>query len=262
MGPRIPGLQRHRDRRDLQSHRLVDWAYEASAEVNPFNSRFDDYWRACLAAGNGPEACGLADGDKAVLDPSNVLTDLEFDGLIEFGEYCSACHDSTSGDSVRPPLFTDFRFANIGVPRNPKNPFYKMDAVYLDDGSPINPLGEDWVDLGLGGFLRSRPAYVHLAAAHDGKHKTPTVRNVDKRPGKGFIKAYMHNGVFTSLETVVRFYNTRDVASAQWPAPEVDANVNRDVLAGKPLGNLELDDHAVQAVVAFLRTLSDRDTKR
>lgn len=237
-------------------------AYEASTEVNPFNSRFDEYWRGCLGAGNDPEACGLAIGDKAVLDASRVLTDLEWDGLIEFGEYCSACHDSTSGDALRPPLFTDFRFENLGVPRNPDNPFYSMDTVYLDDGSPINPEGEFWVDLGLGGFLRSRPDYAYLASAHDGKHRTPTVRNVDKRPGKGFIKAYMHNGFFTSLEAVVRFYNTRDVPSASWSAPEVNVNINRQILNGKPLGDLQLDDHDVHAIVAFLRTLSDRDAKR
>lgn len=39
----------------------------------------------------------------------------------------------------------------------------------------------------------------------------PTLRNVDLRPNPTDVKAYMHNGVFKSLEEVVRFYNTRDV---------------------------------------------------
>ena len=233
-------------------------AYEGSREVNAFSSRFDDYWRACLAAGNDPEACGLAEGDKAVLDPGGILTPQEWLGLVEFGEYCSPCHDSTGGDLVRPPLFTDFQFDNIGVPRNPDNPFYKMDRVYLDDGAPINPDGVHWVDLGLGGFLRSRPEWAHLAPAHDGKHRTPTVRNVDKRPGPGFPKAYMHNGALKSLREVVQFYNTRDIAAAAWPPPEVPDNVNRELFEGKPLGNLELDDEAVDAIVAFIKTLTDR----
>jgi cytochrome c peroxidase len=129
-------------------------AYEGSSEVSPFSSKFDAYWEACLAAGNGPEECGLAEGDQEVLDPSDVLSDLEFDGLIEFGEYCAPCHVShRPGPGGVPPLFTDFSYENIGVPRNPENPFYEMDEVFLDDGSPINPLGEDFIDFGLGDFL-------------------------------------------------------------------------------------------------------------
>lgn len=236
-------------------------AYEGSAEVSPFNSRFDDYRRACLAAGNDAEACGHAEGDKVVLDPAQVLTDLEWDGLIEFGEYCSSCHDST-GSAEQPPLFTNFTFHNLGVPRNPDNPFYKMDRIYLDDGSAINPDGDAWIDFGLGDFLRSRPDYAHLAPAHDGKHRTPTLRNVDKRPGNGFPKPYMHNGALKSLKEVVQFYNTRDLPAANWPAPEVSVNVNRDILEGVPLGNFQLDDHKVDAIVAFLRTLTDRDVKK
>jgi cytochrome c peroxidase len=44
-----------------------------------------------------------------------------------------------------------------------------------------------------------------------GKFRTPTVRNVDLRPSKGFPKTFIHNGVFKSLEEVVSFYNTDDV---------------------------------------------------
>jgi len=47
--------------------------------------------------------------------------------------------------------------------------------------------------------------------------KSPTLRNVDKRPGNGFLKVYLHNGVFTSVEEVVHSYNTRDVED--WPPP-------------------------------------------
>jgi cytochrome c peroxidase len=234
-------------------------AYEASTEVSPFNSRFDDYWRACLAAGNDEEACGLAEGEKEVLDPDGILTDQEFEGLVEFGEYCSPCHTSTEpGPGGVPPLFTNFTFSNVGTPRNPENPFYGMDDEYLDSGEPINPAGADWIDYGLGDFLRTRPAWAGMAVLHDGKHKVPTVRNVDKRPGRGFVKAYLHNGVLKSLKEVVHFYNTRDVASEGWAPPEVPYNVNRNLLEGKPLGNLELSGEAEDAIVAFLRTLSDR----
>jgi cytochrome c peroxidase len=234
-------------------------AYEASSEVNPFNSRFDDYWNECIAAGNDPEDCGLAEGDKVVLDPLGILTEQEFDGLIEFGEYCSPCHISHEfGPGGTPPLFTDFTFDNIGVPINPENPFYDMDEVFLDDGTPINPLGDAFIDFGLGDFLRTRPEWAAMALDNDGKHKVPTVRNVAKAPGRGFTKAYMHNGVFKTLEEVVRFYNTRDVPAENWPPPEVDRNVNREILEGVPMGNLELDQDAEEAIVAFLKTLTDR----
>jgi cytochrome c peroxidase len=241
-------------------------AYEASPEVNQFSSKFDVYWYSCIGAGNTAEACGLAEGDKDVLDPNNVLTGTEWDGLIEFGEYCAPCHIShIPGPGGTPPLFTDFTFENIGVPRNPENPFYDMDEVYLD-GNPINPMGADWIDLGLGGFLDSlNESYFtsmgldkdDTVAANIGKHKVPTVRNVDKRPGKKFPKAYMHNGVFKTLKEVVHFYNTRDIEEEEWPPPEVDENVNREIFEGVPLGNLELDEEAEDATVEFLKTLSD-----
>ncbi|MHC5112092.1 MAG: cytochrome-c peroxidase [Planctomycetota bacterium] len=238
-------------------------AYEASSEVCPFASRFDEYWSACLAADNDPETCGLAEGDKIILDPLHILTEQEFDGLIEFGEYCAPCHVShVPGPGGVPPLFTDFSFDNIGVPRNLENPFYDMDEVYLDDDQPINPLGEEWVDFGLGNFLRTQQEWEHLAAENDGKHKVPTLRNVDKRPGWGFPKAYMHNGVFKSLEEVVHFYNTRDVVSENWPPPEVPENVNREILEGVPLGDLELTAEDEAAIVAFLKTLTDRRPKQ
>jgi cytochrome c peroxidase len=233
-------------------------AYEDSSEVNPFSSKYDVYWAACLDAGNDPGDCGLAEGDKGVLDPLGILTDQEWDGLIEFGEYCAPCHQShVPGPGGLPPLFTDFKYDNIGVPRNPENPFYAMDEVFLDDGSPINPLGEDFVDFGLGNFLRTRPEWSALAEENDGKFKVPTLRNVDRRPGDGFPKAYMHNGVFKTLETVVHFYNTRDVPEENWPPPEVPQNVNRELLEGVPLGDLQLDQEAEDAIVAFLKTLSD-----
>jgi cytochrome c peroxidase len=64
--------------------------------------------------------------------------------------------------------------------------------------------------------------------------------------------------VFKSLEEVVHFYNTRDVPAEGWAPPEVNRNVNNDLLEGVPLGNLELDTEAEAAIVAFLKTLSDR----
>jgi cytochrome c peroxidase len=215
-------------------------AYEASSEVNQFSSRYDAY-----------------------LAGAPVLTEQEAWGLELFeGEaMCSLCHPSEPGPDGEPPLFTDFTFDNLGVPKNPENPFYEMDKVYLDDGTPINPLGADWIDPGLGGFLSTlRGDYftglglvkADEVAASIGKHKVPTLRNVAKAPGKNFPKAYMHNGVFKSLKEVVHFYNTRDVEGADWPPSEVAVNVNTE-----ELGDLGLTDEEEDAIVAFMETLSD-----
>ena len=216
--------------RDYDRIGLAIAAYEASAEVNQYSSKFDYHQRGMIE-----------------LTPQEAWGMELFDGKGQ----CSACHAA--------PLFTDFTFDNLGVPKNPQNPFYDMDAVLLDNGQPINPEGEAWIDLGLGGFLASQPAEYFTAlgldkaatvAANIGKHKVPTLRNVDLRPDMTFPKAYMHNGAFKSLKEVVHFYNTRDVGV--WPAPEVAQTVNTD-----ELGHLGLSDAEEDAIVAFMATLSD-----
>ena len=208
-------------------------AFEGSSEVNSFTSKFD-YYKKEMVELTKEEEMGMA------------LFNDENKGK------CFLCHPSEPDSDHEPnyALFTDFTFDNLGVPKNPKNPFYAMDKVYFSDGSAINPEGENWIDKGLGGFLATRSEWSAMADENMGKHKVPTLRNVGKKPGNGYIKAYMHNGVFKSLKEVVHFYNTRDVEV--WPAPEVPENVNND-----ELGNLGLTDEEENAIVAFLNTLSD-----
>jgi cytochrome c peroxidase len=195
--------------------------YEASSEVNQFSSKYD-YYLAGEVELTEQEAWGLE--------------------LFEGKAMCSACHPSEPGPNDEPPLFTDFTYDNLGVPKNPENPFYDMDE--------FNPEGADWIDPGLGGFLLTRPEWADMADENMGKHKVPTLRNVDKRPGPAFPKAFAHNGFFKSLEEITHFYNTRDVED--WPAPEVSENVNTD-----ELGNLGLTAEEEAAIVAFMKTLSD-----
>ncbi len=132
-------------------------AYEGSPEVNQYSSKYDAY---------------LAGTVK--------LTKQEKDGLNLFrgkGK-CANCHVLDPGPNGEPPLFTDFTYDNLGVPRNPDNPFYSE--------PDFNPAGFAWIDLGLGGFLASRADYQQFAAANNGKQKVPTLRNVDKwDPGTG-----------------------------------------------------------------------------
>jgi cytochrome c peroxidase len=94
------------------------------------------------------------------------------------------------------------------------------------------------VDLGLGGQLK--------IPSENGKFKVPSLRNI------ALTAPYMHNGYFMTLTDVVRFYNTRDVASAGWPAPEVAQNVNK-----QDMGNLNLTDSEIEDIVVFLNTLTD-----
>jgi len=220
-------------------------AYERSAEVNPFSSKFDDFWRAASARGL----------EVGRIDEANVksyrglgLSDRELFGLAVFNGrgLCSKCHVLAPAGEGLPPVFADYKYDNLGVPRNPANPFYGLDRS-------LNPDGPAWVDKGLGGFLETVERYKAYAAENMGKHRTPTLRNVDKRPAPGFVKAFMHNGYFRSLKEVVRFYNTRDVAGAGWPAPEVAANLNKTEMA-----NLGLTDDEETAIVDFMKTLTDR----
>ena len=243
-------------------------AFESSDQVSPYSSKYD-----------------------AVLAGQDQLDSREQLGLELFNgkAQCSACHNSTAAASGEPAVFSDFGFDNIGVPKNPRNPFYRMDEVSID-GTPINPAGSAWLDLGLGAFLqqltkdeqwRSAPyvtpsmlaldaaALSQLAADNEGKHRVPTLRNVDSRPSEGFLKVYTHNGYFSSLRNLVHFYNTRDVlprcsgelseddAIAQrcWPAPEIERTVDK-----ARIGNLKLSDAEEDALVAFLGTLSDAAT--
>jgi cytochrome c peroxidase len=199
-------------------------AYERSSEVNPYTSKYDYYLKG-QATLTEQEARGLA--------------------LFEGKAMCSACHISQPGPAGKPPLFTDFTYDNIGMPKNPMNPFYAAPPS-------VNPDGANWVDPGLGGFLMRAGYPENVYLAEWGKHKVPTLRNVDQRPYPDFVKAFGHNGYFKSLEDIVRFYNTRDVPGAGWPPPEVTMNVNTD-----ELGNLGLTAAEEADLVAFMKTLTD-----
>jgi cytochrome c peroxidase len=219
-------------------------AFERSAEVNPFNSKFDDFWYNAKAKGLDVEAIDESNWKKY---RKLGLEDEEVKGLMLFNTkgLCAECHVLTSVDG-KPPVFTDFTYDNLGVPKTPDNPFYTM-------GKKWNPDGKKWIDKGLGGFLEGTEKYKNYATENYGKQKVPTLRNVDLRPSDGFVKAFMHNGFFKTLKEVVNFYNTRDVDGADWPPPEVSENVNVD-----ELGDLGLTPEEEDAIVLFMKTLSDR----
>jgi cytochrome c peroxidase len=188
-------------------------AYERSNEVSPYSSRYDEY----VKSGHG-------------------LTSEELQGLELFNgkAKCVQCHSGKD--------FTDFTYDNLGVPKNPMNPFYS-ELVF-------NSLGTSWVDQGLGGYLKTAGYDASVYEPALGMFKVPTLRNVGKQSGVNFPKAYGHNGYFKSLEEIVHFYNTRD--TMPWPAPEYAATVNQT-----QVGNLGLTPAEEKSIVAFLKTLSD-----
>ncbi len=189
-------------------------SFERSSELSPFTSRFD-YYLAGQATLSAQELSGLA--------------------LFQGKALCTECHLLAT---VGRPLFTDFSYRNIGVPKNPDNPVYATDPTF--------------VDLGLG----ANPNLVSTPSAEDGKFRVPTLRNV------AVTAPYMHNGVLQTLEQVVNFYNTRDANRCGpggtplvdcWPDPEVDnANVNIS-----QVGDLLLTPQEEADIVAFLKTLTD-----
>ncbi|UCE40346.1 MAG: redoxin domain-containing protein [Candidatus Aminicenantes bacterium] len=219
-------------------------AFERSVEVSPFNSKFDDFWYNAKAKGLDVEAIDESNWKKY---RKLGLEDEEVKGLMLFNTtgLCAECHVLTSVNG-KPPVFTDFTYDNLGVPKNPDNPFYTM-------GKKWNPDGKDWVDKGLGGYLEGTEKYKKYASENYGKQKVPTLRNVDLRPSEGFVKAYTHNGFFKTLKEVVNFYNTRDVEGTDWAPPEYPENVNKD-----ELGDLGLTPEEEDSIVLFMKTLSDR----
>jgi cytochrome c peroxidase len=223
--------------------------YEASHEVTPFSSKYD-----------------AVQGGKAQFTGQEKLGYDLFRGKGR----CNECH--RDGGPGEDPLFTDFTASNIGTPANPRLPYYREN--HPDPrGYVANTAGASYVDDGVGAFLTqkhllSQPSAVDarwlpLAPGNIARIQVPTLRDVDKRPYPGFVKAYGHNGYFTSLKQIVHFYNTRDVLPrckpkdpgegvTCWPAPESTANMNTS-----KTGRLGLTDAEEDAIVAFMGTLSD-----
>jgi cytochrome c peroxidase len=171
------------------------------------------------------------------------LTAREERGRILFDDpakgNCAACHAA--------PLFTDFTYDNLGVPRNPAI------AANADPG---------YYDLGL-------CARADLAGRDDlcGAFKVPSLRNVALR------KTFFHNGRFLSLKDALTFYVQRDTDPQKWYTLNADGSVNKfDDLPMKYKGNVNtqevpynrapgdapaLSDAEVDDVIAFLQTLTD-----
>ncbi len=205
-------------------------AFERTVALSPFSSKYDGY---------------LA-GDV-------VLSDAEQRGLAIFEDpargNCASCHPSRPGPDGAPPMFTDFSYANLGIPRYANNKFYVQPPA-------LNPDGERHIDHGLMTTVGG--------AAEDGKFRVPTLRNIAATP------PYGHNGYFANLPHLIDFLNTRDIGSRSvgtctrasplarcaWPGPEVPATMDR-----LHVGHLGLSEQDIDDLVAFLQTLNDEQLR-
>lgn len=152
---------------------------------------------------------------------------------------CRLCHLQRKQGVTDTETFTSFEYHNIGVPVNAAaRAANGLGAAYVDHGLAANPHLDD--------------------AAQAGKFRVPSLRNV------AVTGPYMHNGVFDDLRTVVLFYNkyTSRRPSAQinpetgadWGPAELGDNLSLSELQS----GLSLDDRRVDALVAFMETLTDR----
>jgi cytochrome c peroxidase len=189
----------------------------------------------------------------AMLRGQATLDAAEARGLALFNDpakgNCAACHPSACRPDGGLPLFTDFGYAALGVPRNDE---------LADNADPAH------FDLGLCGRAGG-----DLAARTDlcGAFKVPTLRNVALR------RSLFHNGRFHNLREALLFYARRDIEpEAFYPRtssgtidlfddlpPTRRANVDtRTPPYGRQPGDTPaFSDAEIDDLIAFLRTLTD-----
>jgi cytochrome c peroxidase len=202
-------------------------------DYNLFDSRFDQV-QAGTAAFTAEEARGWA-----------LFTDKNRGN-------CAGCHSAGQGQGSGKggaPLFTDFGYAALGVPRNHEVPG-NADASHFDLGlCAREKAGDD--------RAVQKPRYCGL-------FKTPTLRNVER------TAPYFHNASIATLEEAVRFHFERDTQPHKWYR-QADGSPDRayndlprryhgNLAGGRPFnGRYQPSDQDIADIVAFLKTLNDSD---
>jgi cytochrome c peroxidase len=239
--------------------RLADYADEFERVFGA--AIFDDVDAAFARAALALQAYQLEDADFHAFDSKYdsflaghaALTSRELQGLALFNNpakgNCAACHPSGRGADGSPPLFTDFTYDSLGVPRNPAIAA-NADAAYFD--------------MGLCGPFRT-----DLASRTDlcGAVKVPTLRNV------AVTAPYFHNGRFKTHQEAVGFYVRRDTTPEEWYPLAADGSVRKfddlpppyqrnvnttEVPYGRKPGQAPaLTADEVDLVTEFLGTLTD-----
>ena len=198
-------------------------SFEKTEVLAPFDSKYDRS-QLDVSDANAYEMSVLEEQGYALFFDTNKTN-------------CVLCHSINSESESSNEIFSNFKYENIGTPRN-------LEALIARDGNT------DKIDLGLGGRVDINDS------THYGKVRVPTLRNV------AVTDPYMSNGVFKELRTVLEFYNhmsgnesttLNPETNASWGDAEVSATINH------PLLEMELlSDEELNALEAFLMLLTDR----
>ena len=129
---------------------------------------------------------------------------------------CATCHFIPLFNGTVPPSYQKTEQEVIGTPADKA-------------GKKISP--------DLGRYMQYQMSQLKNA------FKTPSLRNV------AVTAPYMHNGVFTTLEEVVDFYNKGGGVG-------LGIAVENQTLPADPL---ELNEKEIKALIAFMKTLTDKD---
>lgn len=195
-------------------------SFERSDVFAPFDSKYDRFLRG-----------------EAELSRQEELGRLLF--FSQQFTNCNLCHQLKRSPIDPTETFSNYEHHNIGVPENLA-------------GRSQNGVAPGTVDEG----LFNNPLVTGLA--QQGKFKTPTLRNV------AVTGPYMHNGVFQDLRTVVVFYNRyNSLAEARQINPETgqpfgSPDVPHSLSVKELTHGPALDDQRIDALVAFLTTLTDQ----
>ena len=133
---------------------------------------------------------------------------------------CGTCHFAPTFNGTVPPDYRDSESEVLGVPAQAH---WESATVDPDAGRAANGVPLD------------------NASIYDFSFKTPTVRNI------ALTAPYMHNGVYETLEEVMRFYQVGGGAG-------IGIDLAHQTL---PFDSLDLDTQDVQDIIAFMTALTD-----
>lgn len=156
--------------------------------------------------------------DQYVRGDKTKLTEQEQHGFNLFAgkAKCATCHFIPLFNGTVPPNFNETEAEVIGVPKEPK---WKNAEIDPDIGK-----------MTINGIELNKYMF-----------KTPTLRNIE------LTAPYMHNGVYQTLEQVMKFYNMGG-------GKGIGIDLENQTLPSDTLG---LSRQEIQDVVAFMKTLTD-----
>ncbi|WP_414439327.1 cytochrome-c peroxidase [Burkholderia sp. 22PA0106] len=181
------------------------------------------------------------------------LTHAELNGLRLFNDpdkaNCAGCHLSQPTPDGLPPMFTDYQYEALGLPRNHALDQNK-DPAFFDIGV-CGPFRTD---------LKDQSQYCSMFL-------TPTLRNSATR------QVFFHNGIYHDLQHVMDFYNERNTNPGKFYPRGADGKVQKyDDIPAKYQANVDVTDAPfdrkfgdqpamtqadIKDIIAFLHTLND-----